>query len=115
MVSEENSERLHVAHETPASFTDPGTLETFAATVLGFDEPQPLKDLTPAEFEELWTVLSIPDLDAYEEWHKRQSREVRAALMAAKQSPRARRDAAKAVARAKLDGEQIRAALDTEA
>lgn len=80
---------------SPASapFTDPAALETYAAAVLGFEQPQPLKDLTPADFEQVWGSLGLADLAAYQEWYPRQERAVRQALMAAKQSPRHRADA----------------------
>jgi recombination protein RecT len=95
----------------PAPFTDPAALEVYAAAVLGIDEPQPLDKLGPADFDQVFDALGIADVDAYTEWHKRQSRDVRAALMAAHQSPRHRKDQAHEAQTAKPDAEQLQAAL----
>jgi hypothetical protein len=98
----------------PSTFTTPETLETYAAAVLGFEEPQPLKSLTPAEFDQVFDSLGIVDVTAYSRWYNALERPIRTALMAASQSPRHRRDAAKDATTAKPDAEQLRTALEGE-
>jgi hypothetical protein len=102
-----------VTAPSAAPFTDPATLETYAAAVLGFDEPQPLKALTPADFDQVWDALGLSELSAYQEWYPKQGRTIRAVLMTAKQSPTARREAAKAAAKGKPDAETLREGLES--
>lgn len=96
----------------PATFTDPASLETYGAAVLGFEEPVPLKDWAPAEWDQVWSALGLADPGAYEAWYTALERPLRAALMTAHQSPAARRKAAKEAATAKPDAETLRMGLD---
>lgn len=82
------------AQPAPDSITDPDTLRTFAAAVLGIDagDVWGLGDLKPADWEQVWTALDVADHDAYTAWYNAQKRPLRQALMAARQSPRKRAD-----------------------
>lgn len=96
-----------------ASFTDPSSLETYAAAVLGFDEHQPLKALSVADFEEVWQSLGVLEIEAYSRWYNALERPIRQALMAASQSPRHRKDAAKGMTTSKPSGRQPRPDAET--
>jgi phosphoribulokinase len=78
--------------------------------VLGFDEPQPLTDLTTADFDQVFAALDLAAPKVYGEWFERQERPIRQALRVAKQSPRQRADAAKEAAK-RPDADQLRASL----
>ncbi len=96
-----------------ASFSDPASFEVYGAAVLGWEEPQPLKDWEPAEWDQVFASLGLSDPTAYQRWYTSLERPVRAALMTAHQSPTARREAAKAAAKGKPDAEALRMGLES--
>ena len=79
----------------PAQITDPDTLRTFAAGVLGLklDDVWGLGDLDAFDWDSVLGELGLSDHEAYTAWYNAQKRPLRQALMAAGQSPRKRKDA----------------------
>lgn len=93
-VAAESAPSPGASTQPPPAITDPDTLRTFAATVLGLklDDVWGLGDLDPYDWDRVWAALKLDAVDAYEAWYSGLKRPIRQALMAAKQSPRGRKD-----------------------
>lgn len=111
--SDEKSRSTDPGQSSPAasSYTI-DALRTLAAAVLELDATADwkLEALDSTDWSRIFAALKVADDAAYTAWWSKQPREVRQLLMASKQSPKSRRDAALATP----DAEQMRAALEGE-